>query len=660
LTTAVDPSSLRRDTWARATLTVALAGLFIGAFFLWVYPARGFTVPIGWDTARYVWRTTLVQDVGLAHMGDGLPPGANADPQRPAFVMLASGISSLTGASPFHIAAIIPAVAAAAIGLAAGAFVCGALRRPPWQLPVVAVAVGTSAFVTRLAGPETYQDNLLAAAVLMTGVLAVTLAAFDRRAMLPAMLLLGAGGVIHWAFFAVILVTLTATAMVYVPAAVRSVRSGTPVRRTIAGRVGLAAAGGAGVSAATIFGLIGASTRPPPLYLEEFQAKLRRDIGKYRFPLVLPVAMLGAVALGTSSSSDHEDARRTRLVLVLLLSWCTVSFAGFLALRVLALRVPGHRFLAFALAVPVLAILGLLWLARLPGPRRTAWAVAIVAIGVLGSAALSQSVWLRTKTWMDANKVREAATVAEYLDAAGVADGRPVILIAAPDDIHYTALMADMARAGLPATRIDDAYLYVGDPQDYVARRPTASANGRDAELSRRYFGAVAPTYRRHPVAVVTRAFNGKGFDSWIVAHPDTVVSPGVAVVRGDPLDDLIPPADVPVGRLPPAGLALLALVTAPLLWIVGLGWSVAALGRLLRRVEVAAAAPAVGIAAMVTGGVLFDTAGIRMAGVGGAMAPLLIGAAGWAVALLRHLAPWRPPGASPDVRPPAALRAGR
>src|SRR5438477_337359 len=78
----------------------------------------------------------------------------------------------------------------------------GLVRRPTWDLAAVAVGVGTSAFLVRLLGPETYQDNLFAAAVFMAAAVPTAVAVRDRRALIPAIVLFGAGGVVHWAFFA--------------------------------------------------------------------------------------------------------------------------------------------------------------------------------------------------------------------------------------------------------------------------------------------------------------------------------------------------------------------------------------------------------------------------------------------------------------------------
>src|SRR5262245_45906638 len=267
------------------------------AFFLWIYPAKGFTVPIGWDTSRYLWRTTVAQSVGLAHLEEGVPHYVNADPARPAFPVLAGSLSSLFGANHFRLAAALPAVAAAAVALAAGAFVGTILRRPAWQVVAVAVGVGTSAFMVRMLGPEAYQDNLFAAAVFVSACTALGLAVWDRRALVPAIALFGAGGVIHWAFFVFMVATVALAALAYGPESWRRWRAGEPILGTPTARLAEGMAGGAALAAVTIFGVLGTTTRSPRLSPEEFDKKLHSDLPKYRFLTTLPLAALGAVAL---------------------------------------------------------------------------------------------------------------------------------------------------------------------------------------------------------------------------------------------------------------------------------------------------------------------------------------------------------------------------
>jgi hypothetical protein len=81
--------------------------------------------------------------------------------------------------------------------------------------------------------------------------------------------------------------------------------------------------------------------------------------------------------------------------------------------------------------------------------------------------------------------------------------------------------------------------------------------------------------------------------------------------------------------------LGLLAIGGLALLLVTGAGWVLALCPRRLGRTQLLAAAPAAGIAVLVTGGVLADHVGVRLAGAAGAAIPLVLAALGWGMFLL-------------------------
>src|SRR5439155_21033413 len=153
--------------WVGAAVLLAVLAAVVGVFFLRIYPVRGYTVPIGWDQSEYLWRTTMAQEVGLSNIDRPLPSTAAPKSGRPGFPVIDGTLSSLTRAGTFRVAMVLPTVMAIIVGLAAGAFVGVALRRPWWQVAVVSLAVSLSPFMVRLMQPEGYLDNLFAAAVFM-------------------------------------------------------------------------------------------------------------------------------------------------------------------------------------------------------------------------------------------------------------------------------------------------------------------------------------------------------------------------------------------------------------------------------------------------------------------------------------------------------------
>ena len=77
-------------------------------------------------------------------------------------------------------------------------------------------------------------------------------------------------------------------------------------------------------------------------------------------------------------------------------------------------------------------------------------------------------------------------------------------------------------------------------------------------------------------------------------------------------------------------------VVGLAILTLVGLGWMVALLGRWLGAAELLALAPAMGVAVLVLGGILIDQTGVRLAGLGAVLTPVIVAVAGWAVAAIR------------------------
>lgn len=620
-------------SWAASlALVVVLAGVVSG-FFLWIYPAKHYTVPIGWDQSEYLWRTKYAQVVGLARIDEAPGSARSAKSGRPAFPVVAATLSSLGGLSPFRVAVVLPSVMAAVIGLAAGAFIAGVLNRPPWQLAVVVLGVSLSPFLVRLMQPEGYMDNMFAAAVFFAAAIPLALAIEDRRALLPAILLLGAGATIHWAFFGFMGAVLVLCAGAYLPSSWRRWRSGERLLDTPSARIGESLLGGAVVGTGMIFGALGNGLPKPRVDVSEFNKKLQADVRKYKFPFTIPLAAGGAASLYLDARDPKEEPTRTRFVLAFLVSWCLVVLAGYLAKIVLHIAIPAHRFLAFGLAIPMLGVLALVWVARRLERLNGIVAMLVVVAALTVGAHVTHGQWFQARTWTDPAKVEGAATVAAYLEAAHVSNGRPVVFIVGTGDWSTAALMGHTIRASVPSDRIHDVYVYVGSAESFLARRPEAT------KISKRYFENIAPVYARNPVAVIDSAFNVKNYGRWAAAHPDMVVDGRMAVVLGPPPPSPIlasgPPIGPPLGRMSLVYVGVVAAFSLGVLLLVGSGWTVLLLRRWLGPLEILAAAPAVGVAALVMGGILVDRVGVRLVGAGGAAAVLAAAAGGWASAWL-------------------------
>jgi hypothetical protein len=628
--------------WAASVLAVAFVALLVMGFYLWIYPRRGFRVPLGWDTARYVWRTSLVRDLGFREL--------TVDPARPGFPAVVGSLASVLGTSPLRLAAMVPALGAAATALAAGVFVGVAFNRPLWQMGLIAVGTGTSFFVVRLAGPQAYQDNMLAAGILMAASTAIVLAVEHRRGVIPAIVLLGAGAVAHWAFFLVIAAVVGIGGAAYLPSSMRTWRRGSePLLDTPTGRLGQVLGGGAAIGGAWIFGLLGAGIRAPIQNREEFAQRFSRTLPVLRLSVTGPAAALGAASLVPAALGDDEPARRSRFGLMLVLAWCAVVLMGILANLILHLRSPAHRFLSFAIVVPVLGLLGLLWVggvvARLVPWRRVGPVVGalVVAGGLSWATVEANSTWSANHPWFSPAKVQASATADAYLSAAGVDPAHPIVFVNRLIDPSSTALNSHVVRIGLSPRRILHSYVYAGAPESYVARTSTESpAQPARSEISKRYLARIP--FEQDPVALILQPYNTGEFKRWTGLHPDRVVAPGLAVVEG-PVRAWTPPLPLAMTPFSYLGIGAMALGALAAIAIVGLGWSLAFFGRRVRPVEVVALAPSVGIAVLILGSVLLDRVGLRLSGATGVAIVLVVATAGWVVAVTRDM------GRTPIVR---------
>jgi hypothetical protein len=273
-------------------------------------------------------------------------------------------------------------------------------------------------------------------------------------------------------------------------------------------------------------------------------------------------------------------------------------------------------------------------------------AAALVIAGLAGSAAVAQRTWLGYRPVMDPAVLAEAETAGRYLISAQVPVDRPVVFVI--DDRSTFAwsnvwLLAHTIRAGLPPDRVPDTYFYVGRPEEYLAHRPTGLRPGsvagisasRYQALSASYFGAMASTYPRDPVAVLLRSSN-PAFDEWSGTGVGSSVPEGVAVVRGPRPGSNLQPASAPVA-LGFLGLMALGAAALALLAAIGGGWALFLLGDWLGSAELAGLAPGVGAAVCVLGGVGLAAAGVPLTGLGAVLGALALAATGWLAGLGRR-----------------------
>ncbi|HEX2089028.1 MAG TPA: hypothetical protein VHI54_03710 [Actinomycetota bacterium] len=623
----------------------ALTGALLVAFYTGLYYVNDYRFPIGWDTARYLFHTNFIAERGfgteIPHL---LPLAEPLTANRPGFPVLALTLSSLFSTSTFRVATPIPLAGAIATALAVGAFASAALGLKRWEMLVVTLMAAVSAPLIRLLAPETYTDNLMAAAICMAALLPVMAVVKHGTSFVPAMILFGIGGIIHPVSLAIVLGALVITAIAYGPSSWREWRSGqVPLVATSSARLGLVLSGSAAVAGLGILALSPGGPDIRTVYRGELEKKLREDLPLYRFPLTLPLAGVGAAAVSAWRSRPPRWRLGGGFALVLLLSWAVVTAIGIL-LFVAGSDVSLHRFLAFFLPLPLLMGVGILALGRLLRSRTSVISGVLIVVFATGAFVFLGARDLyrtipdeRGIQWIDKGKIDDALTAGRYLDMTGVSANEPVVFVIddhGPNPVVSVSQLIYVIAANLRPERTEQAHFYFGDPERYLQGKPTVRP-GRPLynQMSALLWRDIQPLIRTKPIALVLASYNPQYLET-VSRHPELRTLNNTMVLNGpDPptskLRNLIPASG-------PLRILSLQLATLLVLFLAGLGWAIVLLPRGLRSREVLAVAPAVGIAFVVAAGVLLDRAGVRPAGLAAAATPLLIAIPGWVLAARR------------------------
>jgi hypothetical protein len=595
-----DEAAATPPSWPRVVSAVGVAAFVIIWLLLSVYPIEALDQPRGYDTPRYLWRTSCVEAFGvrgLASCAGGRQAGL---PSRAGYPIVSLVTSGVLRQSRTTMAAIVPVVAAAAIAMAAAALVAWALELSIGGFLVVALVVGFSPLVIAMATPEGYADAMLGMAVALAGVVVLGTGLLRSRGLIAASVLLGTAAVVHWPTAAVVGAALGLAAVIALVRG-RADESG----RGVAARVALPLGG-----AAVVWGLgLAAIARTGPdtfrIPRGVFEDKLRSHVARLGLPVALPAAAIGLWTLVRRPS--RAPLRRWFLAAVLC-SWVVVIAAALVA-WFLGRSLPIHRFVLMLLPLPILGAVALLWLGSLAGRRSPVASRVITVAGVIVVVGVGFVLWDRSpKPVIRTDRVASAQAAGDYL-ASSLPRGTRITVVA--DE---------------PSTVLD------------ILRQTFRSAIPPEWISSIRFRRFAEPS-----AGSVTLAVRGhtNGFDDMAVAHPDRLAAPDVLVLRG-PLPAMpIAGRDVDTVTTNLLELVGLGLAAFAILGIVGGGWAWSATPGAPSALTAAALAPSVGIAVLVLAGGTADAIGIRLVGWS---TPLVAGGAalaGWAFAALLW---WRSP----------------
>jgi hypothetical protein len=610
-------------------LTLAVCLIVPSAVFLARYLERDASAaPAGSDTPQHIWRSNVVAELGLGALPayEGTAQALNTNADRPGLPILLAILSSVTGSEPREQVYVLPAVAAAAIAMAAAALAGSLPWMPWWGVALGGVAAGASVQVALAANG--YLDELLVLPLVAGAAGAALRASAGGPGRALGTLCLLAAWLVHWQFAALFSGLLLVLALGCLTASIGERRGGRPLLETSSGRVVATAGSGALLGfVALLVGASGGLGPPTGLVRGSVERHLADQVSLYRLPASAAAAGVGAVAL-TVERDPH--ARRAAWLLV---PWAVLPAAAGV-FYLIGRTVPVERSLSFAIVIPLLGVIGgvavVRWLSR-----RTAVAAAIaaivVAIAVIGSVLLAWAAWRTREPWSPDRKLAEFGALGRYLNDA---DRPAVIVVDRPgghggaSDEHFGTVPAlRRIRAELPASQALRTTVYLGDPDRLVAGEPTLTGSPTFDRVSRETWRSVRPLLRRDPVIVVLRS-QFRGFHEEVRAHPDWAGPSWAAIVAGPP-----PPAALERPRAPdaPTSSELIVhwAVALALITLAGIGWGARlAGGSSAMRI---AAAPAVGIAVLVIAGLVAERLGVRTGGTGGivvAVAVVLLGVA--------------------------------
>jgi hypothetical protein len=607
-----------------AACVVVPSLLFLGRYAV----AETGVAPAGSDTPQHVWRSEVVATLGLEALPafDGRSQALNTNADRPGLPLVLSALSSVTGADARDLAYVLPAVAAAAIALAAAALAGSIPGVPGWGIALAGLATGASVHVALAANG--YLDQLLVEPVLLVAAAgALRAAGGDQGRALGAAGLLAAW-LVHWQFALLFTALLGILMLACLPASVRDRRQGRSLAETASGRVGTTVIAGSGLGmAALLLGTPGIPRAPIGLSRGSVDRHLSAQLPFYRLPAAAAAAPIGGAWL----AADGKDQSRRRAAW-LLVPWALVPATA--ALVYVAGRVvPLPRALSFALAIPFLGALGLVaavvWVRGRLGRVAAAVAALVAVVALLFSVAFAWETWRTRKPWSEDRALEEFHTLGRYLTDAG----RPAIVVVdqprSEGDFGTVPVMRRI-RAELPAHLALVTTVYLGDPELLGENQPTLRPEvaGFD-EVSQETWRAARSLLSQDPTIVILRS-HLTHFARAVAGHPEWRTNGWMAVVAGPP-----PPAR-PVAPEPPSRATLAAWWASSLaaIALAGAGWAVRfGGGSLSLRMGVA---PAVGLASFVVAGLVAERLGIRMGGTGGVIVVLVVTVAGAAAAVTR------------------------
>jgi hypothetical protein len=647
---------------ASGVLALVATSIVVLVFYAAPYVVRGFRVPIGNDTAVYVWWARYAQVAGLQAPGIG---------HRPGIIGALAVISSFLHLPVAWVAPAFGPVLAVCVGLAVAAFVASTFG--PDRILMTLTVLFTAIFLVPMVSG--YLATLMFGAILVAAFCCLVWRLAESgwwRAVAPGVLV-GAAGLAHPIFLGLGAVLIVGGAAPLLTAkseggSHRTMQRGSMTRRLVvmalvAGAVFIAGMWLSHASGSPFDTSLDSAYRR--LGLSHLLVEAHRSAfihGSLPWLLALGLAASTVVSVATTPPPTPEGNGTGRRLFFwgVLSAWVLVTAAG-LAL-VFRFDVPGDRLATFSLALPILLAMGFARLlrsdradvARVSEPLVKARSWTLLAVHVLGIALFLGFQWLLWSTQVPPSPVTitEARSVGTIL--ASEPPGTPAILVADVPGAENLAIDAvNRLRASVPANRTGDVYLYLGSPDDFVARMPSRTGVPGHDRLAQDSWRRIEPLVEGSGpfLAVAIEHFASSAYREALGLRGSTQIAPGVAALPGSTLgaDRRPSPEDAALTSPGPAPMSpWLPLWLSPmvlgLLAVVGWPWTRVAWRGGSTLVQVAVA-PAVGLAGIALAAVVVDALGIGLGGVGAVVATGGVVATGiLAMLLFRKVVALRPP----------------
>lgn len=595
---------------------------------------------LGWDSYTYVWQARAVGSIGLELSGS-----------RPGSAALDSFLQGVLPVSASVQPLITSMALLAALALATAITLGRAMRLPLWTAGLIAAAVGLWGGSGRLAAG--YEANLMSLAIFVAATSLVALGGAQWWSFAAAFALVLAADLTHPGLAPVYTAILVGLALLSVPWIVRRARAGERWWRTepvVGAVVGVAALIGA---TAILFGLLG--QRPSDIAdFSAVSALFDRRLAKLPEQLGLTATLIMATA-GLGVAWLRRGTRTAEMIDRLGAAWLIGSVAAVVTGAVWD-QIPAHRVVFMALPVSALAGLAVAGVAarvaasQVSEPGVIRW-LAALGVGITGIVLLASPgltafggyVRAPQDRWEESGRLTTA-----YVEA--VRPTGSIVMIVdqeGPVGSMSPKVFLNATRAGLDPAYLDDFVIYVGEPENALAGRPTligtleSDWHSTYDAMSLEAWRSAGPAIASGGVILMPRAAVGlEMYERTAAEHPDKLASDGLLVVRGPVIPLEAPPPPTPLSTA-----QALALIIATLLVfaLVGAGFCLAVTRRLdMGALEAAGWSPAIGVGVCVLTCFTLAAAGGDPSSRSGRLAVGAVALAGYGLALALSRQPAR------------------